>query len=77
LSAADFAATLTAIENDKNGTSLWDDSVYEDAAAAHEKLTSYEFGWKSIAIFEDGKRTIHPDRMGRAGQNAFGIDADN
>ena len=77
LDSADFAATLDYIE--RPGATLkelrtWD-SQYQDPAASYTDLTASEYGWESIAIYENSKRTVHPERMGRAGQLAFGLSA--
>jgi hypothetical protein len=78
ISHDDFMATLTYIETP--GATLkelarWD-SQYDDVQAAYDYTTANALGYESIAVYEDGQRTIHPDRMGRAGQTAFGIDAE-
>ena len=76
LSHADFEDTLTVIEQPQ--TTLrelqrWD-SLYTDPQGVYDMLTTDAFGWRSIAVYGNGVRVQHTDRMGAAGKRAFGVD---
>lgn len=79
LSSADFIATLEYLESDEAALreiSRWD-SLYTDPATEYAAMMQSEYGYCTIATYRrETKRTIYPDRMGSAGQRAFGIDAD-
>jgi hypothetical protein len=72
LSSEDFASTIERIEApdfDLSETQDWS-SNYDDPQTAYSDLTASEFGWNSIAVFEDGERRLHRERMGEAGKRA-------
>lgn len=58
-----------------DGAATWDNGT-DDPAADWDDLTSRDYGYQVIAYGEGGQRTLYPERMGRAGQIEFGIDAE-
>lgn len=48
------------------------DSQLDDPQAAYDNITSFEFGW-SVVSDQDG---VYPDRMGRAAEIVFQIEAE-
>ena len=48
------------------------DSQLDNPQEHYDNLTSFEFGWQIVADL-DG---VYPDRMGRAAEMVFGIEAE-
>ena len=71
LSSGDFMAMLEEIENGADAHTLarWDGHV-TDPSGTYALMS----GTESIATYINGKRVVHPDRMGRAGALAFGVE---
>lgn len=66
--------SLDALDNGDDATT-WDGKK-DDAQADWDYVHQHEFGYAVICYGENGGRTLHPERMGRAGQIEFGIDAE-
>ena len=76
LSHEDFAGTLAYLESSEADIAeigSWD-SQYQHPQEAHDGLTASNFGWQSIAEYKTGQLTTYPERMGRAGIIAFGLE---
>ena len=71
---ADTLASLKSGELDIDTITRWWDGVYHDPQKAHDELTAHEFGWCSIAEYKKDQLYTYPERMGRAGKIAFGLE---
>lgn len=53
-------------------TSTWE-GARGDAAEAWAYINGHDFGYEVICYGESGRRTVKPEKMGRAGQVEFGV----
>jgi hypothetical protein len=65
--------SLDALDNGDDATT-WEGHM-DDPQAQWDYIHSFEFGYQVICSAEDGKRTTKPDKMGRAGQIEFEVEA--